>query len=79
VGKSAEWYGNPGKLEPVTESAKTKQVKWEDMPSNFRGSNGKIYLVRCPVCKTENYAMNVATGICTWCGWDANENDRKKE
>jgi ribosomal protein L37E len=35
--------------------------------------DGKTYLVRCPECKQENYAMNVSTGICTWCGYDANE------
>lgn len=29
-------------------------------------------LVRCPSCNLENYAMNVMTGICTWCGYDIN-------
>ena len=36
---------------------------------NFIGDNGKLYLVRCFKCNTENYAMAVATGICAWCGW----------
>ena len=35
-------------------------------------SNGKVYLVRCPKCNAENYALNVSTGICTWCGFDGN-------
>jgi hypothetical protein len=39
---------------------------------NFR-SNGDLYLVRCFSCAPEhgreNYAPNVATGTCTWCGW----------
>ena len=34
---------------------------------------GKLYLVRCPKCGMENYAPNVASGICTWCGYDVNE------
>jgi ssDNA-binding Zn-finger/Zn-ribbon topoisomerase 1 len=33
-----------------------------------------LYMVRCPKCNIENYALNVASGICTWCGWDVNEN-----
>lgn len=33
---------------------------------------GKTYLVRCPECEKENYALNVASGVCTWCGYDAN-------
>ena len=32
-----------------------------------------LLLIRCPKCGRENYIMNVAKGICTWCGYDANE------
>jgi len=40
----------------------------------YRGkSDGKIGLIRCPDCGKENYSMSVATGICCWCGWDANK------
>lgn len=35
-------------------------------------TEGKYYLERCPKCGMENYALNVASGICTWCGFDAN-------
>lgn len=38
----------------------------------FRSSNGTLFLVRCPICHLENYAMCVAEGICAWCGYDAN-------
>ena len=31
-------------------------------------SNGKYYMIRCPRCLRENYAMNVAHGECAWCG-----------
>lgn len=40
--------------------------------NGFIGSNGKIYLQRCPKCGLENYALNVPSGICTWCGYNAN-------
>ena len=30
-----------------------------------------LLLIRCPECGEENYAPNVAKGICTWCGFDA--------
>ena len=30
-----------------------------------------LLLIRCPKCEKENYAPNVATGVCTWCGYDA--------
>mgnify|MGYP006296100235 CR=1 FL=1 len=33
---------------------------------------GKTCLVRCPECEKENYALNVPSGMCTWCGYDAN-------
>ena len=32
-----------------------------------------LMLTRCPKCGKENYALNVAKGICTWCGYDAHE------
>ena len=32
-----------------------------------------ICVERCPVCDRENYAMSVLSGICCWCGWNANE------
>lgn len=39
----------------------------------------KLYMVRCPKCHAENYAMNVASGICTWCGYDVNEGEKNVE
>lgn len=37
----------------------------------------KIALVKCPKCHLENYALNVLSGICTWCGFDINELNKK--
>jgi ribosomal protein L37E len=39
---------------------------------------GKLYMERCPKCRAENYAPNVASGICTWCGYDANDEETDK-
>lgn len=45
----------------------------QDRPPNFRGVNGKLYLIRCFACDPErgreNYAIAVADGKCAWCGW----------
>lgn len=46
----------------------------------WRETTGRIALCRCPKCGRENYCMNVLSGICTWCGFDANSyynNDNK--
>ncbi len=32
-----------------------------------------IALVRCPMCEKENYAMNVITGVCSWCGFSTKD------
>ena len=53
----------------MTEKIKPCSV-W-DMPGNFQGEDGKVYLVRCPSCKRENWAPAVADGVCAWCGWSA--------
>lgn len=39
----------------------------------MKDDNNKIALTRCPECHRENYAMNVLTGCCTWCGFDVNK------
>ena len=46
----------------------------QDQAPNFRDDEGDLFLVKCFVCKRENYALNVALGICTWCGWKQEEN-----
>lgn len=32
--------------------------------------DGTILLIRCPKCEKENWAPQVASGICAWCGFD---------
>jgi len=36
--------------------------------------DGGLFLTRCPECGLENYAMAVASGVCSWCGWSIHEN-----
>jgi ribosomal protein L37E len=38
----------------------------------YVGDKGTIGLIRCPACKRENHSMNVPSGTCSWCGFDAN-------
>jgi len=44
-------------------------IRLEDHPGNFRDESGRGYLVHCPMCERENYAMCVSKGVCAWCGW----------
>ena len=50
----------------------------QDKGKNFRGKDGKLFLVRCYVCDEEfgeeNYVMMVASGRCAWCGWHEQDN-----
>lgn len=32
-----------------------------------------IALEKCPLCGRENYAMNVASGQCTWCEFNTSQ------
>jgi ribosomal protein L37E len=52
-----------------------KRVKLPDEHPNFR-INGKLYLVRCHKCGKENYALNVSSGQCAWCGWSETKEEK---
>ena len=45
----------------------------QDSQPNFRGKDGKLYLVRCFQCDEsrgrENYVLAASSGQCGWCGW----------
>jgi len=36
---------------------------------NFVTDDGRVFLVRCPECRLENYTPAVASGQCAWCGF----------
>lgn len=48
-----------------------KALKYEH--ANFTLDDGKRALVRCEECDRENYALNVLSGVCTWCGYNINK------
>jgi hypothetical protein len=54
-------------------STKQKVRTIQDRGENFRGDDGRLYLIRCYVCDPthgqENYITAVASGQCAWCGW----------
>lgn len=41
----------------------------------FMADYGKMYLVRCPECHRENWGPAVSSGMCAWCGFDANKEE----
>jgi hypothetical protein len=43
----------------------------------MKEDHNKLALTKCPECHRENYAMNVLTGCCTWCGFDVNAEEIK--
>lgn len=47
--------------------------KWYAKPDTLELSNGILALTRRGKCGLENYAMNVLSGVCTWCGFDVNK------
>lgn len=50
-----------------------------NLECNFDLEGGRKALVRCESCHRENYAMNVLSGICTWCGFDINHKKKEEE
>ena len=36
-------------------------------------NNGTILLIRCPKCHRENWALEVISGKCAWCNYDAHK------
>lgn len=43
------------------------------LPDGLEICGGHLNMYRCPKCKRENYILNVTSGICTWCGYNANK------
>lgn len=65
-------------VEKTPEDHDSDTVYWENDKGEkfgygYRGKDsGKIGLIKCPKCNRENYAPNVSTGVCSWCGFYAN-------
>lgn len=48
------------------------------MSDVFFDEKGRAYLVICPKCGKENWAMAVASGVCTWCGYSVPDLDKEE-
>lgn len=40
----------------------------DEAEKSFVDRDGNSLLIICPKCQRENYALNVYSAICTWCG-----------
>jgi ribosomal protein L37E len=38
----------------------------------YQREDGTLCMIRCFSCGRENYALSVSSGLCAWCGHDAN-------
>jgi len=41
------------------------------LPVGLELINGTLYMFQCPKCQKENIVANIATGVCSHCGYDA--------
>ena len=62
------------------EAYDSNHVVWLDedsrhvLGSGYQGKeDGRLHVLRCPMCSKENYALQVAIGSCAWCRFDPNE------
>ena len=46
---------------------------------DFYPESGTLLLIRCPKCGKENYAPQVSSGICSWCGFNGRELFKEEE
>lgn len=58
---------NTGRLEPINDGKTFTREQALAMPANFE-DRSELFLVRCPICKEENWAPAVASGMCAICG-----------
>jgi ribosomal protein L37E len=61
----------------MQKEVKNNDVYWSKDEQKTRGygyviDDTHVGLIRCPECGRENYMMNVTSGQCTWCPFNAN-------
>lgn len=59
--------------EDIVNVSENGNVRWDGKGYGFKKIDGTYALIRCPACGKENYALNVLSGKCTWCPFDANK------
>ena len=50
-----------------------EKSKWLTHGVEYYPESGTLLLIRCPKCGRENWAPQVASGTCAWCGYDGHE------
>ena len=51
----------------------TEKSKWLAQGVEYYPESDTLLLIRCPKCGRENWASQVASGTCAWCGYDGHE------
>lgn len=55
----------------------TKEQQLKDK-RNFL-DQGRLFLVHCVACNSENWAIAVASGYCAFCHWKDKDDNRREE
>ncbi len=55
------------------QTVSSKGVVFKDTYDN------RLFMVRCPKCEKENWALAVANGECAWCFYKAVDSDVNRE
>ena len=63
----------------IEEYRMAKKSVAEDRGYAFKTDTGQWFLLRCPKCHKENWAMSVSSGVCAWCGFDMNKDTQDAE
>lgn len=50
-----------------------EKSKWLAHGVEYYPESDTLLLIRCPKCGRENWAPQVASGTCAWCGYDGHE------
>lgn len=58
---------------------KSQREIYEAKGNGYIDKQDKICMIRCFECGKENYAMNVSSGFCTWCGYNPNSESEKSK
>ena len=51
----------------------SKKSKWLAQGVEYYPETDMLLMIRCPKCGRENWAPQVASGTCAWCGYDGHE------
>lgn len=64
-------------IKETSKNHDSNDVWWEHkgvkVGYGYQAKDDKTFgLIRCPECMKENYGLAVSSGVCSWCGFNAN-------